>query len=117
MSVAWESLRRAVHELASSAPLKQRLIFSYSKHLKELDSGELPSDLRAMFLELSGQLTSVTPLRGESAVSATVRKMSNGEAEEAAQQIVRLFGELSQQKADPISIRPRRTLSLYAAEG
>jgi hypothetical protein len=117
MSAAWESFRRAVHELASAAPLKQRLICSYSKHLKELDSDELPSELRARFLKLSGQLTSVRPLRGESAVSATVRKMSNGEAEDAAQQIVRLFGELAQHGAEPIRVRPRRTLSLYAAEG
>jgi hypothetical protein len=117
MSAAWESFHRAARELASAAPIKQRLTLAYSKHLKELTVDDLPSELHSVFAGLSSQLTCVSPLRGESAVCATVRKMSNDEAETVAQQIVQVLADLAAHRETPVQVKPRRVLSLYAAEG
>jgi hypothetical protein len=117
MNTAWESFHRAVHELASSATIKQRLTCSFSKHLNDLDVEELPPELHSMFLELTRDLTSVAPLRGETAVCATVRKMSNDEAEAVAQRIVEMLGQLTRHLEQPVrAAKSRRVLSLYAAE-
>lgn len=116
MSAAWESFHHAVHELASSDPIKQRLINAFSKHLQHLSVEILPVELHSAHLEISSRLTRVKPLRGESAVSATVRKMSNEEAEAVAQRIVQLLGELAYTLELPTKARPRRVLSLYASE-
>jgi len=117
MSAAWESFHRAVHELASCGTIKQRLTVAYSKHLKELTAEDLPAEIRSVFLELSQQLTCVPPLRGETAVCATVRKMSNDEAESVARRIVQLLAELAEHRDASVRVKPRRVLSLYAAEG
>ena len=60
-----------------------------------LHATELPSSLRADYSALLLSLASVTPMRGESAVQATVRKMSNEEAESVAERIVTLFGQVA----------------------
>lgn len=95
MSAAWESLHLAARELASEAPIKQRLKIAFSKYLEHLDVDELPRELRQGFRELHARMTSVPPLRGESAVCATVRKMSNDEAGECARNIIDLLGALT----------------------
>ena len=117
MSVAWESFHRATHELASSASIKQRLTAAFSNHLKDLEPESLPPELRPRFQELHGRLNRVTPLRGESAVWATVRKMSNDEAETIARRIVELLGELAPHREQFARSGGRPVLSLYAAEG
>ncbi len=95
MSAAWESLHLAARELASEAPIKERLKKAFSKHLEHLDAEQLPRELRQRFRELHAQMTCVPPLRGESAVCATVRKMSNDEAGECARSIIDLLGALT----------------------
>lgn len=95
MSAAWESLHLAARELASEEPIKQRLKTAFSKYLQHLDADELPRELRQRFRELHARMTSVSPLRGESAVCATVRKMSNDEAGECARSIIDLLGALT----------------------
>ena len=117
MSAAWESLHRATHELASSEPLKQRLIVAYSKHLKDLDPLALPPEHRLRFESLAARLTSVRPLRGETAVAATVRKMSNDEASDCAHQLIDLMAELAGQQAETTQGRARKVVALYSAEG
>jgi len=117
MDAAWESLHRATHELASSDSLKQRLISAFSKHLKELDPQGLPPAQRSRFETLSARLTCVRPLRGETAVAATVRKMSNIEASECAHQLIDLMTELAGQQGEAGRSRTRKVVSLYTAEG
>jgi len=95
MSAAWESLHLAARELASEAPIKQRLKIAFSKYLEHLDADQLPRELRQRFRELHARMTCVTPLRGESSVCATVRKMSNDEAGECARSIIDLLGALT----------------------
>ena len=117
MSAAWESLHHAALELASADPLKQRLIKSFSSYLEELDLDSLPPELRTDFKRLAGRLTAVRPLRGETAVSATVRKMSNEDASSCAQQILELMANLAEQRGRSTPARSRQVVSLYSAEG
>jgi hypothetical protein len=94
METAHGRLHAATLELVKSTALKQRLAIAFSNFLKELDAEELPAELRATFLELCTDLESVRPLPGETAVQATVRKMSPDQAERCAGRIVDLYGDL-----------------------
>ena len=74
MSSAWESLLAATVVLASAGPIKQRLIEAYNDHLVGLADEELPREVREDYGRLTQQLSRVSPMRGESAIQATVRK-------------------------------------------
>ena len=95
MSSAWESLLAATVVLASAGPIKQRLIEAYNDHLVGLADEELPREVREDYGRLTQQLSRVSPMRGESAIQATVRKMSDAEAGGCAQRIVCMLGDLS----------------------
>jgi hypothetical protein len=91
---AWENLHCAALELVRSTSIKQRLI-SASRHLTPLvDRDELPSEIRGSFAQLMQALAGVQPLRGEDAVVASVRKMSNQQADDCAALIIEIFGTL-----------------------
>jgi hypothetical protein len=58
-------------------------------------------------------------LRGEDTFRATVRKMSNTEADEVASCVVRLFGEISREPASAARKVPKSSpqiISLYPGE-
>ena len=60
------------------------------------------------------------PLRGEDAVRATIRKMSNGEAEGHASLIVRMFCRMTRQQELELSLpspQSAAVVQLFAAEG
>ena len=92
MTSAWESLHVATLELVRSTPIKQRLISAYRRHLCSLPEDQLPIDVREMFGQVMQSLHGVQPQKGEDAVAASVRKMSNQEADDCAAQIVEIFG-------------------------
>ena len=94
-NTALRKLQAATVELAKGVALKQRLAVAFSSHLKELDPSELPLELRDECRAVLELLESVRPLRGESAVQATVRKMSVEQADEVARRIVVLFAQLA----------------------
>lgn len=95
MSVAaWESLHKATLELAKSSGLKQRLTDAWSRYLEDLSVTAMPDELREDFESLRLAMTRVQPFQGETAVVATVRKMSMGEADACAQRIVALLDSL-----------------------
>jgi hypothetical protein len=52
----------------------------------------MPNELRDSFGSVMRSLCGVAPLRGEDAVAASVRKMSNQDADDCAAQIVEIFG-------------------------
>ena len=80
-------------ELVRSTPIKQRLICAYRRHLASLPAeDQFPSEVRESFGQVMRSLRGVQPLRGEDAVAASVRKMSNQEADECAALIVEIFG-------------------------
>jgi hypothetical protein len=92
MITAWECFHFATLELVRSTPIKQRLVCAYRRYLASLPEDQLPSEVREYFGQVMRCLRGVQPLRGEDAVAAPVRKMSNQEADECAAMIVEIFG-------------------------
>jgi hypothetical protein len=128
MSTPWEQLEAAALAMARSAPIKDRLTQAYRNHLAQINPDDLPEALRAELRACQEALTREQPLRGEDAVRATVRKMSNEQADEVACSVVRLFAGMVRETtraADPLlAVGPRgkmlkgvpQVISLYAAE-
>jgi hypothetical protein len=98
MNTAWEQLEGAALSLARSGPIKDRLADAYRNHLALVNPDELPDALREEFRACHDALTHRRPLRGEDAVRATVRKMSNREADDVAGSVVRLFAALAREE-------------------
>jgi hypothetical protein len=94
MSTTLEQLEGAALSLACSGTIKDRLTHAYRKHLSQMSEEELPAPMRAAFRACQDALTRERPLRGEDAVRATVRKMSDREANEVAACVVRMFAAL-----------------------
>jgi len=94
MSSAWENFFAATTVLASVGPIKHRLAEAYREHLADLDEDELPREIREEFSSLSATMSCVRPMRGETAIQATVRKMSDSEAGGCAVRIVGMLGVL-----------------------
>jgi hypothetical protein len=97
MSTTWEQIEGAALSLARSGPIKERLAEAYRNHLAYVRVDDLPDALREEFRACHDALTRERPLRGEDAVRATVRKMSNHEADEVACSVVRLFGAIARE--------------------
>ncbi len=98
-AAAWENFHKATLELAKSTALKQRLTDAFSRHLLDMPASDMPSELRADFETLCKRMTQVSPLRGETAVAATVRKMSLEDADACATRIVALLDALYRVRA------------------
>ena len=99
MVSAWNSLHSAILELVRSTPMKQRLICAYRRHLTLIQEDHLPMEARGSFAQLMGSLEGVAPLRGEDAVTASVRKMSSQDADDCAALIVEIFGALCREES------------------
>lgn len=107
MTTAQGRLHAATLELTKSSAMKQRLANAFSNFLKELDADELPAELRTSFAAISSELEAVQPLPGETAVQATVRKMSPEQAETFAARIVDLYGDLLRTPSSVTKLHPR----------
>ena len=105
---AWENLHCATLELVRSTPIKQRLI-SAARHLTPLAEDQLPNETRGSFAQLMRSLAGVQPQRGEDAVVASVRKMSNQQADDCAALIVEIFGALC--RVDALTQRSQTAVS------
>ena len=99
MSSAWEHFFAATSMLASNGSIKHRLAEAYCSHLATLDAEEVPKEIREEFSSLSSCMSSVRPLRGETAVQATVRKMSDTEAGGVAMRIVNMLGIIARNQS------------------
>ncbi len=97
MSTAREQLEGAALSLARSGPIKDRLTDAFRNHLAFVKPEDLPAALRAELRACHDALTRERPLRGEDAVRATVRKMSNQDADEVARTVVRLFAAMARE--------------------
>jgi len=95
MTNAWEHFFAATTMLASAGPIKHRLAEAYRIHLDGLNEDELPKEIRDEFAILSKSMCRVRPMRGETAIQATVRKMSDHEAGSTAVRIVKMFGAIA----------------------
>jgi hypothetical protein len=95
MSSVWESFVAATAILASAGSVKHRLAEAYSAHLASVDEDDLPREIREEFCSLSSCLSCVRPMRGETAVQATVRKMSDRDAGQFATRIVSMLAVIA----------------------
>jgi len=95
MSYHEDRFYAAVSVLASHGHIKQRLIKAYEENLVAINGDELPIAIKQAFSDLKHQMHRVTPLNGEGAICASVRKMSVEEASECALSLVALYREIS----------------------
>jgi hypothetical protein len=100
MISAWDCFRFATLELVRSTPIKQRLVCAYRRHLASLPPDQVPEEVRGSYIQVTQALCGVQPLRGEDAVAASVRKMSNQDADDCAALIVEIFGMMSRRHAE-----------------
>lgn len=99
MSSVWESFLAATAILVSAGPIKQRLAEAYRVHLAAVNQDDLPREIRDEFCSLSTCLSCVRPMRGETAIQATVRKMSDPEAGRMAVRIVDMLGVIARNQS------------------
>src|SRR5690348_4124197 len=98
MSRIYDRLESATMQFARSGAIKERLENAWRQYLAHLEPDDVPREIRLQFLEIASSIQRERPLRGEDAVRATIRKMSNEEAERHAALIVRLFCRLTRQQ-------------------
>jgi len=96
----------ALTVLSGHGHIKQRLIKAYEEHLDEIEVDELPVATKQAFADLRKSMYRVAPLKGESPVCASVRKMSPEDASECACQVVVLYAELSRMRDDGPALMP-----------
>lgn len=114
---AWDRFQGATLSLARSGPIKDRLADAFRRYLAQVREEELPREMREEFRAVSHTLTRERPmLRGEDAVRATIRKMSNDEADRIACSVVRMFGALPHAGAAGRHSSAAQIIPLYASE-
>jgi hypothetical protein len=84
----------AVSVMTGNGNIKQRLVQAYEDNLQGIECDDLPVAARQSYADLRAMLQSVSPLNGEGAVRATVRKMSANDAEQCARLMVQLLAEV-----------------------
>jgi hypothetical protein len=119
MSRIHDRLESATLLLTGSGAIKDRLSAAWRQCLATIEPDDLPRELRLSYLELSSRMQRERPLRGEDAVRATIRKMSNEEAERNANLIVRMFCRMTRQQELelPMPAQGGAVVQLFAAEG
>lgn len=117
MNVAWEKFQGATLTLVRSGPIKDRLVDAYRNHLADVCEEDLPREVREDFRAVSSCFTRERPaLRGEDAARATIRKMSNDEADRLASSVVRIFSELPRAESAERRSTSAQVIPLYIAE-
>jgi hypothetical protein len=100
MNTTLDLFEAATVSLTRAAPIKDRLADAYRNYLVYVHEEDLPADVCEEFRALTDTLTRVCPeLRGDDALRATIRKMSNNDAANAASAVVRMFGSVSRANA------------------
>jgi hypothetical protein len=121
MTRVYDRLESATLHFARSDPIRERLEGAWRQYLSRIEAEDVPREIRLQFLELSAQLQRERPLRGEDAVKATIRKMSNDEAQQHATVIVRMFCRMTRQQELELGLPAAATsaavVQLFAVEG
>ena len=117
MNTVWDKFQSAILSLARSGAVKERLTEAYRNYLAKVSEDELPKDLREDFRAFGRALTREPPLlRGEDAFRATIRKMSNDEADQLCATVVLLFAAMPRSFAAMRSSSSAQIVPLYLAE-
>jgi hypothetical protein len=112
MSYHVDNFFAAVSVLAGHGHIKQRLIAAFEDNLEAIDENELPIPVKQSFSDLKHLMHRVAPLNGEGPICASVRKMSVDEANQCAQIMVDIYGDMirhsdSGQESLPLQIDDR----------
>ncbi len=100
MNTTLDLFEAATVSLTRATPIKDRIADAYRNYLAYVHEEDLPADVCEEFRALTDTLTRVCPeLRGDDALRATIRKMSNNDAAIAASAVVRMFGAVSRASA------------------
>ena len=118
MSTAWEKFQSATLSLTRSGAIKDRLTEAYRNYLALVAEDELPKELREDFRAFVRALTRERPLlRGEDAFRATIRKMSNDEADQIATTVVLMFAAIPRSFTPVVrSLNSAQIVPLYLTE-
>lgn len=121
MDISLQKFKAAALVLARSGTVKERLHAAYRQQLCDVDTEQLPTEIRDDFCTLLRTLTRERPLRGEDAAAATIRKLSADEAEQLAALLIDLFARLSSLGgAEEIRVMPAmppaQVIPLFSAE-
>lgn len=108
MNEVLDQLQQATVKLSQSGPIKERLADAYSTCLHTIEASDIPDRLRADFVEMHAALNRERPLPRESRVRASVRKMSNEEADRHAALVVQAFAALARTRSPVIAPRKPR---------
>jgi hypothetical protein len=95
MSDTLDHLQRATVKLSQCGSIKDRLAEAYAAHLTEINADDLPETVRKDFGALCEAMRRERPLPRETAIRASVRKMSNEQAGQYAELVVRTFAILA----------------------
>jgi hypothetical protein len=120
MSRVYDRLESATLLLTGAGAIKGRVSDAWRQCLANIEPDDLPHELRLQFIELGKVIQRERPLRGEDAVRATIRKMSNEEAERLAALIVRMFCRMTRQQELELHLPSQAgaaVVQLFAAEG
>ena len=117
-----ELLQQATVTLSQGGAIKDRLADAYAAYLIQVDSEDLPEHLRAEFNALCAAMRRERPQPRESAIRASVRKMSNDEAARHAAAVVKIFAGVARAGSVTGTRRVRNPASapivnLFAADG
>ena len=106
MSYLAERFVQAVRVLVGDGPIKQRLTRAFAEYLDDLPVSDFPSALRSPFGELQAVFHRFAPAGSETAVKASVQKMSAADASLHANSIVSLYiGLVGQtERAEPLKV-------------
>lgn len=96
----------AVMVLAGNGHIKQRLRRAFEGSLADVSDDELPPGVRKDFANIRRQMHQTAPLTGESAICASVRKMSPVQASECAGLIVAMYDQLLRSEEADQSVLP-----------
>jgi uncharacterized membrane protein len=118
MRTAWEKFQGATRALARSGSIKERLETAYRYHVAFVLEEELPKENRDELRALHIAVNRERPIsRAEDSVRATIRKMSNDDADLIAEVIVRIFSAMP--RSQPMLVRssgPAQVIPLHVAE-
>lgn len=115
-------LQQATITLSQNGSIKDRLADAYATHLIQVDVEALPESLRDEFECLCQAMRRERPLPRESAIRASVRKMSTDEAAGHAALVVRIFAAVARTGSGGIARRTVRSpvsapiVNLFAAD-
>ncbi len=108
MNEVLDQLQQATVKLSQSGPIKDRLADAYTAFLYNIDAADIPERYRAEFVELHEALNRERPLPRESRVRASVRKMSNEDADRHSALVVQAFAALARAKPPAVARRKPR---------